>query len=44
MSVAKAQRLLLADDDADMLAAYVLFFEADGSGTRAAEALAASCQ
>jgi DNA-binding response OmpR family regulator len=30
MSTSKAERLLIADDDANLLAAYVLFFEAYG--------------
>lgn len=30
MSTAKAGRLLIADDDSNLLAAYVLFFEAHG--------------
>jgi hypothetical protein len=36
MSFANRQRLLIADDDADTLAAYVVFFEAHGFDTRAA--------
>jgi CheY-like chemotaxis protein len=36
MSFAHRQRLLIADDDADTLAAYVVFFEAHGFDTRAA--------
>jgi hypothetical protein len=36
MSFAARQRLLIADDDTDTLAAYVVFFEAHGFDTRAA--------
>jgi CheY-like chemotaxis protein len=47
MSNAKAERLLIADDDPNLLAAYVLFFEAYGYTIRTASdgvgALAAYC-
>ncbi|MDB5833594.1 MAG: response regulator [Caballeronia sp.] len=36
MSTVKPKRLLIADDDADLLTAYVLFFEAYGYETRTA--------
>lgn len=36
MSFANRQRLLIADDDANTLAAYVVFFEAHGFDTRVA--------
>jgi CheY-like chemotaxis protein len=37
MPFANRQRLLIADDDADTLAAYALFFEVHGFDTRAAK-------
>jgi CheY-like chemotaxis protein len=47
MPFANRQRVLIADDDADTLAAYAMFFEAHGFNTRAAEdgadALAVYC-
>ena len=47
MSTAKAERLLIADDDPDLLEAYVLFFEAYGYAIQTAadgvDALAAYC-
>jgi CheY-like chemotaxis protein len=47
MSTSKAERLLIADDDANLLAAYVLLFEAYGytiqTATDGPGALAAYC-
>ena len=36
MALGEAERLLIADDDAEVLAAYVLFFEAHGYAIRTA--------
>jgi CheY-like chemotaxis protein len=47
MSTAKAERILIADDDPNLLAVYVLFFEAYGytiqTATDGPDALAAYC-
>jgi CheY-like chemotaxis protein len=36
MALGEAERLMIADDDAELLAAYVLFFEAHGYAIRTA--------